>query len=240
MLPIHGVRVRSEGDASGWLIWGGEWSDAPDCFVALPVDHWKKLRPSAVPCLLLPPGWSFQVATNHADVWFESDAKPGSSGSVPSCGISADDRRGRVMTVGSDWTGSRGIFGGRRAIAERGAFQANRREAVENCSESSTTSCADRSCAEARLDIFLETSLRARSVGWWTSGALSQLRSGPVEWCAVSLRLRRTGAGKSWRFPSGLAVTSGGAGGAGIVLTAAGSAGGFCESRANLRRLRRV
>jgi hypothetical protein len=240
MLPIHGARVRSEGDASGWFIWAGEWSDAPDCFVALPVDHWKEWCPSAVSCLLLPPGWSFQVATNHADVWFESDAKPGSSGSVPSCGISADDRRGRVMTVGSDWTGSRGIFGGRRAIAERGAFQANRREAVENCSESPTTSCADRSCAEARLDIFLETSLRARSVGWWTSGALSQLRSGPVEWCAVSLRLRRTGAGKSWRFPSGLAATSGGAGGAGIVLTAAGSAGGFCESRANLRRLRRV
>jgi len=82
VLPINGVRVTPLGDSSGWFVWAGEWSDAPDFFVPLHVDHLKEWCPSAVPFLLLPPGWRFQVAPNHEDVWFDSDVQ--TDATVPS------------------------------------------------------------------------------------------------------------------------------------------------------------
>lgn len=74
-LPINGVRISPEGDSSGWFIWGGEWSNAPDFFIPLHLEHLKEWCPSAIPFLLLPAGWRFQVAPNHEDVWFDSEVQ---------------------------------------------------------------------------------------------------------------------------------------------------------------------
>ena len=79
-LPINGVRVTPEGDSSGWFVWAGDWSDSPDFFVPLHVDHLKEWCPSAIPFLLLPPGWRFQVAPNHEDVWLDPDVQAESGG----------------------------------------------------------------------------------------------------------------------------------------------------------------
>jgi hypothetical protein len=75
ILPINGVRVQPERDTTGWYIWAGEWSDDPAFFVPLHVDHLAEWCPSAIPYLLLPPGWRFQVAPNHEDVWFDSEVQ---------------------------------------------------------------------------------------------------------------------------------------------------------------------
>lgn len=76
ILPINGVRIKPEGGLSGWFIWAGEWSDDPEFFVPLHVGHLDDWCPSAIPYLLLPPGWRFQVAPNHEDVWFDPNVRP--------------------------------------------------------------------------------------------------------------------------------------------------------------------
>ena len=75
VLPVNGVRVTPSGNSSGWFIWAGDWSNAPDFFVPLHVHHLRDWCPSTIPFLLLPPGWRFQVAPNHEDVWFDSDVQ---------------------------------------------------------------------------------------------------------------------------------------------------------------------
>jgi hypothetical protein len=77
VLPINGVRITPQGDSTGWFIWAGEWSDAPDFFRPLHVVHLKDWCPTAIPFLLLPPGWRFQVAPKYEDVWFDADVKTG-------------------------------------------------------------------------------------------------------------------------------------------------------------------
>jgi len=70
--PTNGLRIRPEGDTTGWYIWAGdEWSDAPDFFVPLHVCHLADWCPVVIPYLQLPPGWRFLVAPNHEDVWFD-------------------------------------------------------------------------------------------------------------------------------------------------------------------------
>lgn len=75
VLPINGVRVAPQGDSSGWFIWSGDWSDDPAFFVPLHVEHLAHWCPLAVPFLLLPPGWRFQVAPGHEDAWLDPDVK---------------------------------------------------------------------------------------------------------------------------------------------------------------------
>ena len=73
-LPINGPRCRPEGDTTGWYIWaGGEMSGHPDFFVPLHVSHLGEWSPSVLPYLALPPGWRFQIAPGHEDVWFDED-----------------------------------------------------------------------------------------------------------------------------------------------------------------------
>lgn len=75
VLPINGSRCRPEGDTTGWYIWaGGEMSEAPDFFVPLHVSHLQEWCPSVLPYLALPPGWRFQIAPGHEDVWFDEEA----------------------------------------------------------------------------------------------------------------------------------------------------------------------
>ena len=70
LLPINGLRHRPEGDTTGWYIWAGEeFSDAPDFFVPLHVEHLADWCPDAIRFLGLPPGWRFLVADGYEDVW---------------------------------------------------------------------------------------------------------------------------------------------------------------------------
>ncbi|OJW27033.1 MAG: hypothetical protein BGO49_23905 [Planctomycetales bacterium 71-10] len=70
--PLNGLRLRPEGDTSGWYIWAGEeWSDDPDFFSPLCVHHLASWCPAAIPYVLLPPGWRFLIAPGYEDVWFD-------------------------------------------------------------------------------------------------------------------------------------------------------------------------
>jgi len=70
-LPINGLRLRVEGTC-GWFIWTGvEASDDPDFYQPLHVEHITEYVPSVEPYLSLPPGYRFQIADGHEDVWFD-------------------------------------------------------------------------------------------------------------------------------------------------------------------------
>lgn len=72
LLPINGLRAKAAGDTTGWYIWAGpESSDASDFFVPLHVEHLNQWCPLAIPYLMLPTGWRFQVAPDYEDVWFD-------------------------------------------------------------------------------------------------------------------------------------------------------------------------
>ena len=68
--PLNGLRHRVEGDTCGWYIWAGEeFSDAPDFFVPLHVDHVAEWCPEVIPFLGLAPGWRFLLADGYEDAW---------------------------------------------------------------------------------------------------------------------------------------------------------------------------
>ena len=68
--PLNGLRLKPEGETSGWYIWAGEqFSEAPDFFVPLHVSHLITWAPQAMPYLGLPPGWRFLVTDGYEDVW---------------------------------------------------------------------------------------------------------------------------------------------------------------------------
>lgn len=71
--PLNGLRVKPEGDTSGWYLWAGEeLSQDPDFFVPLHAAHLAEWCPAALPYLALPPGWRFLVAPGYEDVWFDA------------------------------------------------------------------------------------------------------------------------------------------------------------------------
>jgi len=71
--PIYGVREPIRGDTSGWYIWGGPHSEAPDFFQPVHVDHLPDLLPIVLPFLGLEPGFKFITdTTGYEDVWFEN------------------------------------------------------------------------------------------------------------------------------------------------------------------------
>jgi hypothetical protein len=67
--PLHGLRHRAEGDSNGWYIWSGEFSESPDFFLPLHIEHVAERIPAAAAYLALPPGFRFMVAPGHEDVW---------------------------------------------------------------------------------------------------------------------------------------------------------------------------
>lgn len=73
--PIHGLRGKPEHGTSGWYIWAGEYSDAPDFFVPLHGSHLEQWAPIVMPYLALSPGWRFLLAPNHEDVWEDLELK---------------------------------------------------------------------------------------------------------------------------------------------------------------------
>lgn len=69
--PINGLRVRVDGTC-GWFIWGGgEASTDPNFYQPLHVAHIPEYLPSVASYLSLPPGYRFQIADGHEDVWFD-------------------------------------------------------------------------------------------------------------------------------------------------------------------------
>jgi hypothetical protein len=66
--PTYGLRLRPEGNTTGWYFWKGEWSDDPDFFVPLHVEHLPDWCPEVIPYLQLPPGWKFIIAPGYEDV----------------------------------------------------------------------------------------------------------------------------------------------------------------------------
>lgn len=71
--PLNGLRHPPTSDTTGWYVWGGEeLSSAEDFFQPIHVSHLEELLPAIIPYLGLPPGWRFQIATGHEDVWFDA------------------------------------------------------------------------------------------------------------------------------------------------------------------------
>jgi hypothetical protein len=69
-LPLNGLRHPPQGQSNGWYIWsGGELPADPDFFRPIHVSHLIEIAPEAIRYLALPPGWRFQVAPGHDDVW---------------------------------------------------------------------------------------------------------------------------------------------------------------------------
>lgn len=73
LLPINGLRIYPEGDTTGWYIWAGEeFSEEPDFFVPLHVEHIEDWVPNIKKYLGLAPGWRFLIAGDYEDVWYDN------------------------------------------------------------------------------------------------------------------------------------------------------------------------
>jgi len=70
-LPLNAMRSQPHGAACGWYVWGGDFSDAPDFFEPLHVQHLAHYAPALVPYLALTTGWRVQLASDHVDVWYD-------------------------------------------------------------------------------------------------------------------------------------------------------------------------
>ncbi|WP_145385289.1 immunity protein Imm33 domain-containing protein [Stieleria neptunia] len=71
--PIHGLRCEPTVDTCGWYIWAGDWSDDPDFFNPLHLEHLPEWCSQSLPFLQLPPGWRFLIAPDYEDVWFDEN-----------------------------------------------------------------------------------------------------------------------------------------------------------------------
>jgi hypothetical protein len=69
--PIHGVRLEPTETTCGWYIHAGEqWSDDPEFYQPLCVEHLPNYCKPALPFLGLPPGWRFITdGQGYIDVW---------------------------------------------------------------------------------------------------------------------------------------------------------------------------
>ena len=72
-MPIRGDRCAPENGTNGWSIWcGEEWSDDPNFYAPLHVEHLKEMLPEVLPYLELPPGYRFIIdGKGYEDVWFD-------------------------------------------------------------------------------------------------------------------------------------------------------------------------
>lgn len=70
--PVHGLRHPPTGDTSGWYVWTGELSEAPDFFVPLHAEHLMEKVPELGTFLGLPPGSRFLLAPGHEDIWTDA------------------------------------------------------------------------------------------------------------------------------------------------------------------------
>lgn len=70
--PIYGVRVKPQGNESGWYIWGGDLGSCDDFFEPVHHEHVKDICPFLEKYLALDYGFKFIVDKNgFEDVWKE-------------------------------------------------------------------------------------------------------------------------------------------------------------------------
>lgn len=70
--PIHGLRHPLAEGTTGWFVWAGEYSDAPDFFKPQCLKHLLDIRPDIIKYFALPPGHRFLVDNNgYEDIWFD-------------------------------------------------------------------------------------------------------------------------------------------------------------------------
>ncbi|MHB0934820.1 MAG: immunity protein Imm33 domain-containing protein [Armatimonadota bacterium] len=74
-IPIQGIRYLPCHGTCGWYIYGGEeWSDDPDFYQALCVEHLEDYCKLALPFICLPPGWGFVTDDKgYIDVWSDEN-----------------------------------------------------------------------------------------------------------------------------------------------------------------------
>lgn len=71
-MPINGLRHFPEGNTTGWYIWTGEYSAAPDFFKPMHLFHLQEYYPELLKYLGLPPGNRFLIDDKgYEDVWFD-------------------------------------------------------------------------------------------------------------------------------------------------------------------------
>lgn len=74
LVPIHALRLKEEGDTTGWYIWGGEYSDADDFYQPLCAEHLHKHCPQIIKYLALAPGYRLIIDNKgYKDVWFDAE-----------------------------------------------------------------------------------------------------------------------------------------------------------------------
>lgn len=73
-MPIRGDRLAPENGTNGWYIWCGEqWSNDPNFYSPMCVEHLTDMLPLVVDFLDLPPGYRFVIDDNgYKDVWFDA------------------------------------------------------------------------------------------------------------------------------------------------------------------------
>lgn len=70
--PLNGLRHPPETGTCGWFIWsGGDALTDDNYFEPIHVRHLVEAGSLILPYLSLPPGWRFQIAPGHEDVWFD-------------------------------------------------------------------------------------------------------------------------------------------------------------------------
>jgi hypothetical protein len=74
LTPLNGLRHVPEKGTNGWYIWGGkELSSRKDFFDSLHAEHLVQRCPQVLKLLGLPPGYSFLLAGDYTDIWFDSN-----------------------------------------------------------------------------------------------------------------------------------------------------------------------
>jgi hypothetical protein len=73
ILPINGLRHPPRGNTSGWYVWSGDYSEDPDFFKPLHVDHAVSGAMVFARYLALPTGWRFVIgADGYEDIWYDA------------------------------------------------------------------------------------------------------------------------------------------------------------------------
>ena len=72
--PLCGLRSLPTADTSGWYLWGGSSSTAPDFFQPMHAGHLRQHLPQAEKYLGLAPGYGFIIdAAGYEDVWYDPE-----------------------------------------------------------------------------------------------------------------------------------------------------------------------
>lgn len=72
-LPFTARHFPPAGNRNGWVLWTGTEPIAYPGYVPVATGELVRWLPQVVPYLELPPGWSFQIAPDHEDVWEEPE-----------------------------------------------------------------------------------------------------------------------------------------------------------------------